>query len=327
VPDIIILDLMMPELSGFDFLDLLRDRYKLKIPVVIVTAKDLSEREMERLRADTLAVFSKSRNRKEDFIGFLNGYFKRRIASGQSLVQNWRDKLGDEELGSILDEALKVLPERVKALEDAIRQGDAKGIEAVSHGIKGFSGNMGMAEVYELTKAINDELHNSDWNRDKVERLYVELKEIVDELPNIQQAIGRDMQHFAAEKDALQILVAEDDAVNQRLMQTYFKRIGRDCDIVANGVDALDMMRRKDYDIVFMDIQMPVMGGDEAVAAIRKDSNLKDTYVVALTAHAIKGDAEKYIGAGFNDYISKPVKLEAIAETIRKATVNRKSQR
>ncbi|MCP5108762.1 MAG: response regulator, partial [bacterium] len=116
--------------------------------------------------------------------------------------------------------------------------------------------------------------------------------------------------------DDLKILVAEDDRINQKLIKIYFKRMGRKCDIADNGLVALEMMKKQKYHILFLDIQMPVMDGMETIKRIRQDDRIKDLHVIALTAHALKGDQEKYIKAGCDDYISKPVKVEALVERI-----------
>jgi PAS domain S-box-containing protein len=104
------------------------------------------------------------------------------------------------------------------------------------------------------------------------------------------------------------ILVAEDVELNQYLARHIMESWGFDVDIAHNGREAVEMVQRNSYDLVLMDIQMPEMDGMEATRQIRK---LKDVLkasipVVALTANALKGDSEKYIAAGMNDYLSKP---------------------
>jgi len=104
------------------------------------------------------------------------------------------------------------------------------------------------------------------------------------------------------------ILVAEDVELNQYLARHIMESWGFDVDIAHNGREAVEMVQRNNYDLVLMDIQMPEMDGMEATRQIRK---LQDVFkasipVVALTANALKGDSEKYIAAGMNDYLSKP---------------------
>ena len=96
------------------------------------------------------------------------------------------------------------------------------------------------------------------------------------------------------------------------------KRLGYRADYVANGIEALQALERQPYDVVLMDVRMPEMDGLEATRIIRQrwpDNGLK---VIAITAFALEGDREKCIEAGMDDYISKPIKMEELAEVLRR---------
>jgi len=115
------------------------------------------------------------------------------------------------------------------------------------------------------------------------------------------------------------ILVAEDNAINQKLMVRILELNGYHCDLADNGELAAKAVKNKKYDIVFMDIQMPVMSGFEATETIRKaEKKKKRLPIIALTANALVGDKEKCLEAGMDDYLSKPVKAAEIVEKIRK---------
>ncbi|MBF0302483.1 MAG: CHASE domain-containing protein, partial [Desulfamplus sp.] len=124
------------------------------------------------------------------------------------------------------------------------------------------------------------------------------------------------------------ILLAEDNITNQRVAIGILKRLGLSVDLVVNGEDVIKSLENTHYDLVFMDVQMPVMDGFEAARRIRNvdESQLIDSHIkieelpktlnpnipiIAMTAHAMQGDREKCIQAGMNDYVAKPISFEA----------------
>jgi len=110
----------------------------------------------------------------------------------------------------------------------------------------------------------------------------------------------------------LSILLAEDNAVNQRLAARLLEKRGHRVTIAANGQEALAALEKEQFDMVLMDIQMPEMDGFEATAAIRakETTNGDRQVIIALTAHAMKGDEERCLAAGMDGYLSKPIRLQ-----------------
>lgn len=106
----------------------------------------------------------------------------------------------------------------------------------------------------------------------------------------------------------LKLLVAEDNKPNQMVIKKMLQRAHLDVDVVNNGYEALQAVQKQHYDIVLMDISMPEMDGMSATQAIRKlAGEYSDLPIVALTAHTLSGDRERFLAAGMNDYLSKPI--------------------
>jgi two-component system, sensor histidine kinase and response regulator len=122
----------------------------------------------------------------------------------------------------------------------------------------------------------------------------------------------------SAAVESLHVLVAEDNAVNQQIARRLLEKRGHTVVVVGDGRAAVERLEREPFDLVLMDVQMPVMDGVEATAAIRARELQTGGWlpIVAMTAHAMKGDREKYLAAGMDGYISKPVQKQALWDMV-----------
>lgn len=119
------------------------------------------------------------------------------------------------------------------------------------------------------------------------------------------------------QRHPLKILLAEDNIINQQVALLTLKKLGYQADVVMNGLEALQALQHDLYDVVLMDIQMPEMDGLEATAYIRKTfPKERQPHVIALTADALVGDQEKYISAGMDDYLSKPLQIKSLINSL-----------
>jgi len=116
-------------------------------------------------------------------------------------------------------------------------------------------------------------------------------------------------------------LIAEDNLINQKLIQNILESMGLVTDVANNGQEAVEKRKTNQYDIVFMDIQMPIMDGVEATHAIlqyEKESNVPHIPIVALTANALKGDRERFLNEGLDEYVSKPIEMTELLYVLNK---------
>jgi PAS domain S-box-containing protein len=125
-------------------------------------------------------------------------------------------------------------------------------------------------------------------------------------------------RHLISErrKRDMRILLAEDNEINCKLAVTLLNRKGYSVDAVENGQQAVDALKRRKYNVVLMDVQMPELDGLEATKMIREMEGEEHVPIIAMTAHAMKGDRERCLDAGMDDYISKPLNHDEIIEKI-----------
>jgi two-component system CheB/CheR fusion protein len=124
----------------------------------------------------------------------------------------------------------------------------------------------------------------------------------------------------AVSLEPLQILLVEDQDVNRTFVQRLLERQEHRVTPAVDGLMALDLLERGDYDVMLLDIQMPGMGGEEVLARLRQaeQSNGGHLATIALTAHALPGDREKLLESGFDGYVGKPIQMNLLlAEMLR----------
>ncbi len=129
-----------------------------------------------------------------------------------------------------------------------------------------------------------------------------------------------EQQAFNRRAGPLRILLAEDNTINQKLAIGLLKKQGHNLTIANDGVEAVELFKQSDFDLILMDVQMPKMDGIEATSAIREleMSRQKRTPIVAMTAHAMTGDRERCLAAGMDEYVSKPIRLPKLLNALAK---------
>jgi PAS domain S-box-containing protein len=163
-------------------------------------------------------------------------------------------------------------------------------------------------------------------------------KTVVVEKESESNLISKVREKFTSEQSPLNILIAEDNAVNQKLIHRVLEKRGHHPTLANNGKEAVEILTQKGYfsenydplsgfDLVFMDIQMPVMGGVEATGIIReKEKSLgRRIPIVALTAHALKTQKDEYLGAGMDHYLTKPIDGDALSDLLKDFSEKRRT--
>ena len=156
-----------------------------------------------------------------------------------------------------------------------------------------------------------------------------EEKEIDPKTPSLGVEYLKTFSEKSGDYSVVRILLAEDNTVNQKVAIHLLKRIGYHADVVANGVEVLDALKRVSYDVILMDVQMPNMDGIEATYKIcQKYPKEQRPWIIAMTANAMQGDRDKCLNAGMDDYVAKPIDRDKLVEVLNKfkRTRNKKSQ-
>jgi len=127
---------------------------------------------------------------------------------------------------------------------------------------------------------------------------------------DVQQISGEMLTSALADAGVkLRVLLAEDDEMNQNLIREMLRNLGLNTVVAANGQEALDRLAEADFDLLILDMQMPVLDGMQTIERIRKNDRWQQLYVIALTGEAMPGDKEKFLQLGCNDYLAKPLEL------------------
>ncbi len=153
----------------------------------------------------------------------------------------------------------------------------------------------------------------------KPSQLFEALVYVLTDQPRavVQKRVAPAIDHLLGEQHPLRILLAEDNVINQKVGVSLLQRMGYRPEVVANGLEVLEALRRQTYDVLLLDMQMPEMDGEEAARQILKIWPLgKRPRLIALTANALEGDREHYLDTGLDDYISKPIRVDELKRAL-----------
>lgn len=204
---------------------------------------------------------------------------------------------------SILLKSILKFPIRLKSLKEAYKKQNIEQIREINHLILGTYGNLNLTLIYDMSKKISEELKKNPVSFDTI--LYC-----IEELERMTHTIDyRELfnMYLQFNTKQIKILIAEDVEENRDFLKAVLESPLISVTCVEHGLNALKAMKEKKFDVVFLDIHMPVMDGLQTISHIKANEELKNTPVIALTAQAIIGDKEKYLPYGFDGYITKPI--------------------
>ena len=183
-------------------------------------------------------------------------------------------------------------------------------------------------EEVEEPVTIYEEVQENETIMEEVEVEVEEEVEVPDDSAPTPVSTGDPNVPLINRKYAANILIAEDNEINQKLMKHTLSSFEMNVTIVENGLLALEARKANDFDLIFMDISMPVMDGVESTRQIKQyetENGLKHIPIVAVTANALKGDREKFMAAGLDEYCTKPIKKDILAGMLDNFVGNKRS--
>lgn len=172
---------------------------------------------------------------------------------------------------------------------------------------------------FDYTSDVISSIIPKNVDRSKVLDILISVFSVEEHQRSRDEKIMKEHSRKLADEIPARILIAEDNLINQKLAQNIFEGLGYKPVLVSNGLQVIDQLRKENFDIIFMDVQMPEMDGFETTKfIIHKLKPVKKPLIVAMTAFALEGDKEKCLAVGMDDYISKPFMIEEIVDSIRK---------
>ena len=248
------------------------------------------------------------------------------IETSQKEFENFSDIinkiLNSNNIGikTIFLKSILKLPLRIKDLKEAHKKQDIEEVRKINHLIKGTYGNLNLSLVYDISQKISSELKNENISFDSILH-YIEELEYLTHTLDYNEIFNTYLQ-FKERK--IKILIAEDAEETRDFLKILLETPLVEVNCVENGLEALNLLKIKKFDLIFLDISMPVMDGVQTVTTIKANDNFKSIPVVALTAHAIIGYKEKYLNYGFDAYITKPINDSVLFSCLEKFVLNEK---
>jgi PAS domain S-box-containing protein len=338
--DIILMDIQMPVMNGFQATKEIRKKFSAEsLPIIAMTANAM--------KGDREACLDSGMNdyvskpiKKDDLFSVLHKWgFGTTIDTHEDIpldqpskpekkspvnasaidINEGLERLGGNETiyFQLLNSFKDTYAGFIQSIKELIQNDKNLAIREV-HSLKGAAANLSIREVQNTSKALETELKaetpkDTETLIQAVEEKLVESFDAIDQLIHPSDDKKNEKKPPQIKKDETDpktiILLTEDNPINQQVIIEVLSGGNQNLEIdtANNGKEALAAMEKKDYDLILMDIQMPVMDGLTAAKQIRKNDHYQSIPIIAVTAHAMKGYRELCLNAGMNDYLTKPV--------------------
>ncbi len=237
----------------------------------------------------------------------------------------WKDRLEKDGnlLVDVLYETVEKLPGDIEELTSAINGGDIIQAKRIVHTLKGSTGSLKMFEVHDKLKEIESFLYSESDHEKEMLSLTGNLLLLAESNRTVSRKTGNRINSFGKQENEpplYRILAADDDESVRNVIAAFLKYSGLDADFAADGEEVLEKLTNGSYDILLIDLQMPVLDGIETVKEIRRKSIYDGLYIIAVTGNECGSRREEFRKWGFDDCISKPLKLEPFIKKIHKKT-------
>lgn len=244
------------------------------------------------------------------------------MSPGEQIVINWHRKYGNNPaLIRILSEGLSTLKAETAELSNLLQKNQKEEVAEVLHRMKGFPGGFGLSGIDQKIKLMESCLVVNSPDKTQFKMVLEELNTLLDSIPEPSDYSPGEVNREDPIPDnpcGPTVLVADDDQMNAELIQISVEEMGFDCTIVNNGKEALQVLANHRFDLLYLDIQMPVMDGIETIRKIREVKHLDNLAVIAITANS-EEDYATYSDFGFDDVISKPIDIDLLATKMHSA--------
>ncbi len=247
------------------------------------------------------------------------------ITESLPLYPVWKDRLVKDGnlLVDVLNETVEKFPGQMEKLYSAVKGGDYTLAKRITHTLMGSTGSLKMFEVRDTLKRIDDLLHPKSTHKREILSFCKDLLLLSENSRDLSREAGKPENTIkdgsGAAKEGLpssRILAADDDESVRNVIAAFLKYSGMHADFAVNGEDVLEKLANGSYDILLIDLQMPVLDGIETVKEIRKKSIYNDLYIIAVTGDECEKIKLDFVKTGFDDCISKPLDMESFIKKI-----------